>query len=87
MKIFRFSDSKTSTESLSLETEEFYDSYLVSISPDDDFYTKSKLYKIEKLFNPKILEIKEGEYPFVKLKVEYGFAKKRKTESFELKGL
>ena len=87
ISIFRYSDSKINNESLNSETEEFYDSYLISISPDGDYYTKSKLFKIKKLFNPKILEIKEEKYPNFKVKIESGLSNHRKVTSYQLKGL
>ena len=43
---------------------------MISIAPDGNYYTWSKLYKIEALVNPKILEIKETKYPNFILKIE-----------------
>ncbi len=87
LNIFTLSDPKSSSnKSIEEGTEVFYTSYLVSISPDGD-YTKSKLYKIEGLVAPKILEIKEGNYPYFFIKVEYGNATERKTKSFKFEGV
>ena len=47
--------------------EDFLSSYLVSVIPDGDYYSYSKLYKIEGLYNPKVIEIKEtqGLFKFI----------------------
>lgn len=82
--IYELSDSKiTSKDNL----EDFLSSYIVSVVPDGDYYSDSKLYKIEGLLNPTILDIKEGEFPNFRIKIEYGSYNKRKRKSFEFEGV
>ncbi len=79
MSVFKFSDSKSTPENFS-EGHEFLDSYIISIVPDGDYYTTSKLFKIEGLNDPKILDIKEQKYPHISLKIEHGFPNERKID-------
>ena len=79
-------DSKVTPENFS-EGDEFLQSYMISVTPDGDYYTNSKLYKIEGLCNPKILEIKETTFPKFLIKVEHGLFNDRKTKLFELEGV
>lgn len=84
--IFKISDPKVTPENFS-EGDEFLQSYIISVTPDGDYYTNSKLYKIEGFCNPKILEIKETTYPMVTIKVEHGVYSDRKVETFTLEGV
>ena len=84
--IFQISDSRITPEDFS-EGHEFLSSYIVSMSPDGDYYTNSRLYKIEGLANPKIIEIKETTYPKFIIKIEHGVYDKRKIETFEFEGV
>ncbi len=88
LNIFVLSDPKiTSNKSITKGTEEFFSSCLISISPDGEYYTTSKLIKIENLINPKILNVYEGTYPYFYIKMEYGNHNKRKIKNFKLKGI
>jgi hypothetical protein len=84
--IYEMTDSKaTPIEYI----EDFLSSYIVSAVPDGDYYSYSKLYKIEGLINPKILEIKETTAPNFSIKIEHGSYRdnKRKIEIFEFEGV
>lgn len=83
--IYEISDSNATPEDFS-EGEEFLYSYLISVIPDGDYYSYSKLYKVEGLINPKILEIKETIFPMFSIKIEHGDYKNRKIEVFEFEG-
>ena len=86
LNIFILSDPKTtSNKSISEGTEEFFSSCFISISPDGEYYTTSKLIKIENIVNPKILDIYEGTYPYFYIKMEYGNYNKRKIKNFKFK--
>lgn len=85
-KIFYMLDPQATPKDYSKGTEEFLTSYIISINPDGDYYVNTKLYKIEGLSNPKILEIKGTIYPNFEIKIEYGIYDNRKTKSFELIG-
>ncbi len=88
LRIFTLVDPlSTSNKSITEETEEFFITYLISVTPDGDFYTQSKLYKIEGLIFPKIIEIQEDSYPDFSIKIEYGIFNDRKTKSFRFKGV
>ena len=86
LSVYKFSDSKISKGNIISGTDESLDSYLISLSPDGDGYSASKLYKIEGVYNPKIIEIKEGKYPLFTITVAHGTVGNRKTESFQFKG-
>jgi hypothetical protein len=84
--IFHLSDSKATPDSLFEGYDGMVSSYIISITPDGDYYSWSKLYKIEGLINPKILEIEETEYPNFAIKIEEGFFNNRKVINFKLVG-
>ena len=84
--IFYLSDPKVTPEDFS-EGHEFLSSYIVSVTEDGDYYSGSKLYKIEGLANPKIIETKESNYPKFIIKIEHGVYDKRKIETFEFEGI
>ena len=72
LNIFSINDSKgTSTDSFN-ETDEVLQALIISVSPDGDYYTTSKLYKIDELIFPKIVEINETKYPEFIIKIETG---------------
>jgi hypothetical protein len=86
INIFKLSDSKATKKSLFEGYDGIVASYMISIAPDGNYYTWSKLYKIEALVNPKILEIKETKYPNFILKIEEGFYDNRKVRKFKIVG-
>ena len=53
--IYQLSDSKATPENFFDGYDGTLASFIVSIIPDGDYYTRSKLYKIEGFLNPKIL--------------------------------
>lgn len=79
--IFQMYDLKVNYDT---ETDEVFKSILISISPDGDYYTNSKLLKIENLIKPKILSIKQEEYPNIVLNVEYGNFKDRSVKNISI---
>ena len=87
VKVFKISDSKATPENYFEGTDEVLTSLIISTVPDGDYYTNSKLYKIEGLCNPTILEIKEEEQFKFSIKIEYGAFNKREVEVFELVGV
>ncbi len=87
VKTFIMGDSKATPEGLFEGYDAIISSLLISVVPDGDYYTSSKLYKIERLIRPKILEIKEAAYPNFSIKIEHGFYDKRKIEVFAFEGV
>ena len=84
VNIYKISDSKITPKK---QMEDFLSSYLVSVTPDGDYYSYSKLYKIEGLYNPKIIEVKETEgLDKFKIKIEFGAYNNRQIQNFELEG-
>lgn len=81
LKAFLISDN----DKISEGTDEVYDAYFISISPDGDYYTSSKLFKIEKLIMPKILKIETLSYPTVQLTIETGKYDNRITKIVTIK--
>ncbi|MFA7616900.1 MAG: hypothetical protein WCY16_10010 [Weeksellaceae bacterium] len=86
VSVFTMSDSRLNPEGLFNGTDEVLSSVLISIIPDGDYYTSSKLYKIEGLVAPEILQITETQYPELVITVESGFYKDRKQISYTLEG-
>ncbi len=84
VKVFQISDSKATPKKY---LEDFLSSFIISVTPDGDYYSYSKLYKIEGIYNPKILEIKETNAPKFSIKIEYGPAKNRKIELLNFDGV
>jgi len=84
--IYEMSDSKATPKE---RIEDFLSSYIISVRPDSDYYSYSKLYKIEGLIIPKIIEIKETVAPNFSIKIEHGSYRdnKRKMEIFEFEGV
>lgn len=87
VKIFKISDSKSTPENFSEGTDEFLESLYVSIAPDGDSYTKSKLLKIEGLMYPKVLQISESGFPKFNITIELGNKNERYSKIFELQGV
>jgi len=86
ISIFELSDSKATPEELFEGYDGLVTSYIISIYPDDNYYNWSKLYKIQGLVNPEILEIKETEYPNFIVKIEHGFFDRRIINDFKIIG-
>jgi len=84
VKIFLMSDPKVTPKKY---MEDFLSSYIISVSPDGDYYSNSRLYKIEGVYNPKIVEIKEDLSLKFSINIEHGFHDKRKIETFILEGV
>lgn len=82
--VFKISDTKITP---SKYMEDFVNSYIISITPDGDYYSWSKLYKIEKFYNSKILEIKEDKYPIISIKLEYEENAEKKIKTFKFEGI
>ena len=87
IKIFEISDSKVTPDKEFDGTEEFFSSYIISVTPDGDYYSGSKLYKVEGLLNPEIIEIQEETYPNFIINLEYGALKNRKIKAIKFEGI
>lgn len=81
--IIEISDSKATPENLFEGYCASVSSFYISVYPDGDGYTSSKLYKIEGLIHPKIIGISETKYPNFKINIEYGDFDKRVNKIFE----
>ena len=79
--IFQMYDLKINYDT---ETDEVFRSLLISISPDGDYYTNSKLLKIENLIKPNIIDINQKEYPNIVLNIEYGNFKDRRIKNLAI---
>lgn len=84
LKIFIMDDSKATPDDFFEGYDGILQSLLITINPDGDYYTQSKLFKIEGVLNPQIVEIKELEYPNFKIVIEIGNVNDRVQKSFDL---
>jgi hypothetical protein len=85
-KIFLISDANITPDDFS-ETEEYLSSYFIILLEDGEWTTANKLYKLEGLFNPKIIEIKATKYPNFTIKIEYGILGEKKVKTFNFDGI
>ncbi|GEM_PF-1472133 len=86
VNIYTVNDSKATPLDYFEEYDGILSSILISIIPDGDYYSQSKLFKIEGLENPKIVSLKEKEFPEFVLSVESGPVKNRRTIEYKLWG-
>jgi len=84
--VFPIADSKATPKGYFDSSDEVLDSYIISIVPDGDYYTSSKLFKIEGLCKPEILELIETKYPEIQIKIESGFMNNRVTKIYKING-
>lgn len=84
LNIFTINDSKGTFDNSFKETDEVFEAIIISISPDGDYYTSSKLYKIRELIFPKILSIKETKYPEFIIRIESGMKNNRTIKDFKI---
>lgn len=84
LNVFTINDSKGTFDNSFKETDEIFSAIIISISPDGDYYTSSKLYKIRELIFPKILSIKETKYPEFIIKIESGMKNNRTIKDFKI---
>lgn len=68
--------------------EDVLGSYFISVKTADSYsnINKGKLFKIEGMYNSKILEVKESKYPFFTIKVEYETEGKKRIKIYKFKG-
>jgi hypothetical protein len=86
VNVYTVNDSKATPLDYFEEYDGILSSILISIIPDGDYYSQSKLFKIEGLENPKIVSLKEKEFPEFVLSVESGPVKNRRTIEYKLWG-
>lgn len=82
INIFTVRDSKATPDNYFEGYDSVLQSVLITINPDGDYYTKSKLFKIEGLEAPKLIAITEQQYPNFEIIVESGAFNERTTKSF-----
>ncbi len=85
IKVFEMEDSKATPKDLFEGYDGVLSSLLVSVMPDGDYYTKSRLYKIQSMLNPTNIEINETSYPKFSIKIEFvDIESKSHTVTYEL---
>ncbi|QDH80188.1 hypothetical protein FKX85_14525 [Echinicola soli] len=84
VSVYTIFDTKATPKGYFEGHDSVLSSVLVSVMPDGDYYTKSNLYKIEGLLDPKVQGIAETTYPDFELLVEHGKYGNRKTEKYKL---
>ncbi len=86
VKVFQLNDTKATEKEMFDGYDGVASSFLVSVMPDGDYYTTSKLFKIEGLVNPIIKSISESSYPEFIITIEYGLLDEKKIKEFKFKG-
>jgi len=86
VNVYTINDSKATPQDYFEEYDGILSSILISIIPDGDYYVKSKLFKIEGLENPKIVSLKEKDFPEFVIAVISGPLENRKTFEYRFKG-
>lgn len=84
VSVYTISDSKVTPAGFFEGYDSVLSSVLISIVPDGDYYTDSKLYKIEGFLAPKVLAIEETIYPEIVLSIEQGKVKSREISKYKL---
>ena len=87
VKTYIMDDFKATPDKFYEESDEILSSVLISVIPDGDIYTTSKLFKIEGLNNPKIKSITELKYPYFEIEIVFGLPNNRIRKIIKLKGL
>jgi len=87
ISVYTLNDSKATPLEYFEEYDGVLSSILISIIPDGDYYSQSKLFKIEGLENPKIVSLKEKEFPEFVITVESGPVENRQTSEYKFKGI
>ncbi|MDG1275913.1 MAG: hypothetical protein P8O16_01445 [Algoriphagus sp.] len=87
INVYTLNDSKATPLEYFEEYDGVLSSILISIIPDGDYYSQSKLFKIEGLENPKIVSLKEEEFPEFVITVESGPVENRQTSEYKFKGI
>ncbi|MGX1022966.1 hypothetical protein ACSSV5_000108 [Psychroflexus sp. MBR-150] len=57
-------------------------SLFISVKPDGDYYSWSKLFKIEGVLNPEIITINELKYPKFEIVIKFGNKNDRSSKSY-----
>lgn len=85
LSVYEITDSRASIKNLN-ESEEIFSSIFISLTPDGDYYTTSRLYKIERLMNPEIISIEEMVFPKLEISIEHGNQNYRKIDKLVISG-
>lgn len=86
VNVYTLNDSKATPLDFFEEYDGILSSILISIIPDGDYYSESKLFKIEGLENPKITSLKEDNFPEFVLAVISGPLENRIILEYRFKG-
>ena len=79
VKTYIIYDSNATKEEHFEEYDGVIQSVLISIIPDGDYYTDSKLFKIEGLYNPRVLSVNKTEDENYVISIESGLSNKKKV--------
>ena len=86
VNVYTLDDPRATPERFFEEYEGVLSSILIAIIPDGDYYTESRLFKIEALENPVIIGIAEKAFPEFTVSLESGAADQRKTVDYSFTG-
>lgn len=82
VNVYTVNDSKATPDNYFEGYDGVLQSLFISIKPDGDYYSWSKLFKIEGVLNPEIITINELKYPKFEIVIEFGNKKSRDSKSY-----
>lgn len=88
--IYQIYDPQATPDNFSpTDGDDVLESYIISVKSSDTYSSSSdsKLYKLKGLYNPKVIEVAEMNFPKFSIKIEYGRFENRKIEVFEFEGV
>jgi len=82
LNVYTVNDAKATPDDYFEGYDGVLQSLFIAVKPDGDYYSWSKLYKIESILNPKIITINELKYPKFEIVIEFGNKNNRSSKSF-----
>lgn len=82
VNVYTVNDPKATPDNYFEGYDGILQSLFIAVKPDGDYYSWSKLYKIESILNPKIITINELKYPEFEIVIEFGNKNNRSSKSY-----
>lgn len=82
LNVYTVDDAKATPDNYFEGYDGILQSLFIAVKPDGDYYSWSKLYKIEGILNPEIITINELKYPKFEIVIEIGNKNNRNSKSY-----